>query len=176
MNIDATIARIPTMTTAQRNQLRANAVEKLASGDPKWVDAATKALAALNAQALHEDKELVAGAQALPKAQRVVSAFTKMKPTPTHERTIQVLLDYPGSTNAELSRQLGWKDNGWDLHFGSMCADRMHLLWPAEPAVVRPGLFYSGILVLYNGNDSTFVMRPEAVEGFDALAIRSRRL
>ena len=174
MNIDATIARIPAMTAAQRNQLRENAAEKLASGDPKWVDAATKALAALDSQALHENKEQVAAAQALPKAQRVVFAFTRMPPSPTQERVIQVLLDHPACTNAELSRKLGWKDNGWDLHFGTMCADRMHLLWRAEPAVVRLGLFYSGILVLYNEEDSTFTMRPEAVEGFEALAIRSR--
>ena len=172
MSIDKTIAKIPTMTLDERKKLRANVAEKLASGDPKWVDAATKVLAALDAQALHEDKELVATAQALPKAERVVFAFTRMPPTPTQERIIRVLLDHPGSTNAELSRHLGWKDNGWDLHFGSMCADRMHLLWPAEPAVVRPGLFYSGILVLYNNDGSTFVMRPEAVEGFEAIGIK----
>lgn len=174
MNIEKTITSIPTMTDAQRKHLRANAIEKLASGDPNWAEAATKTLEALDAQILHEEKEQVETAQGLPKAQRVAFAFTRMPPTPTQERIIRVLLDHPACTNAELSRKLGWKDNGWDLHFGMMCADRMHLLWRAEPAIVRPGLFYSGILVLYNNEDSTFTMRPEAIEGFEAIAIRSR--
>jgi hypothetical protein len=175
MNIDAPIAKIPTMSDAQRKTMRANAIEKLASGDPKWADAATKTLAALDAQVLHEEKEQVETAQGLPKAQRVAYAFTRMPPTPTQERIIRVLLDHPGCTNAELSRKLGWKDNGWDLHFGSMCADRMHLLWRAEPAVTRPGLFYSGILARYESEGSVFVMHPEAVEGFEAIGIRAAR-
>lgn len=173
MNIDATIAKIPTMTDAQRKQLRANAIEKLASRDPKWTEAASKTLEALDAQTLLEDKEQVATAQALPKAERVAFAFTTMPPTPTQERIIKVLLDHPGCTNAELSRKLGWKDNGWDLHFGSMCADRMHLLWRAEPAVVRPGLFYSGILAQYVNEGSVFFMHPQAVEGFEAICIKA---
>jgi hypothetical protein len=154
--------------------LRANALEKISLGDPKWSADAAKALAALDAQVQEEAKEQIAQVQGLRKADRVVFAFTQMPPTETHERIIQVLLDYPRKTNAELSRLLGWKDNGWDLHFGMMCADRMHLLWPAEPAVVRPGLFYSGILVHYVDADSTFEMHPEVVTGFSAFGIRKR--
>jgi len=99
-----------------------------------------------------------------------------MPPSEVQERVIQVLLDHPGSTNAELSRHLGWKDNGWDLHFGTMCADRMHLLWPAEPAVVRPGLFYSGILVHFDDDTRAFDPREEMIEGLAAIGIRRRKV
>ena len=175
MNIDATLVRIPQMSEAQRKQLRANAQEKIASGDAKWAVAAPKVLEALDAQALHEGQEHVATAQALPKDERVAYAFTQMPPSETQERLIRVLLDNPGSTNAELSRHLGWKDNGWDLHFGSMAKDRMPLLWTAEPSKERDDYFYCGILTTFDRQLRTYVMRPEVVEGLASIGLKRRR-
>ncbi len=172
MSIEQTLAKIPTMTAELRKSLRTNAEEKLALGDPKWAIDAPRMLAALDAQDRLEGKERIAVAQALPRTERVVFAFTALPPSPHEQRLIQVLLDHPGTTNKELSQRLGWNDNGWDLHFGTMCKERMHLLWKADPGTSRAGLFYSGILATYTTGTSTFVMKPEAVDAFRQLGFR----
>ena len=172
MNIELTLAKIPAMTADLRKTLRANAEEKLASGDPKWAIDAPRVLAALDDQSRMEGGERIAHAQSLPRTERVVFAFTALPPSPHEQRLVQVLLDHPASTNRDLSRHLGWDDNGWDMHFGTMCKDRMHLLWQADPGTSRAGLFYSGILATYTTGSSTFVMKPEVVEAFQQLGFR----
>ena len=172
MSIEPTLAKIPTMTADQRKALRANAEDKLASGDPKWAVDAPRVQAALDEQGRKEGSERIEAAQSLPQTERVVFAFTALPLSPHEQRLVQVLLDHPGSTNKELSQHLGWNDNGWDLHFGTMCKDRMHLLWKAEPGTSRAGLFYSGILAIYTSGSSTFVMKDEAVEAFRQLGFR----
>ena len=172
MSIEPTLAKIPTMTADQRKALRTNAEGKLASGDPKWAVDAPKVIAALDEQSRKEGSGQIEAAQSLPKTARVVFAFTTLPLSQHEQRLVQVLLDQPASTNKELSQHLGWNDNGWDLHFGTMCKDRMHLLWKAEPGTSRAGLFYSGILATYTSGSSTFVMKAEAVEAFKQLGFR----
>jgi hypothetical protein len=99
-----------------------------------------------------------------------VEAFRKM--TETERKLVQVLLDHPGATSTLLSQKLGWGGMSWHMHFGTMCKDRRHLLWPAPYAEERDADFYSGILADFDDATSGFTMKPEAIEALATLGLR----
>ena len=172
MSIEKTIAGIPTMSPKARETLRANA-ERLLRTPGREPDA-RRVLDALEAAAQGERAALIAQAQSLPKAQKVVQAFTVMPMTETERKVVQALLDNPGASSRELSQSIGWDGQAWDAHFGRMCGDREHLLWPAEPYEKIEGRFLSGILADIS-TDLRWTMNPEVVEGPAALGLRPRR-
>ena len=152
--------------------MRENAAALLASSDPKKAADADKLLAALEELEREEQEQLIGELKDLPIAERVVRAFTVEPMTETEAKIIQVLLDNPGSTNRDLSRKLDWNDNGFDLHFGTMCRNRTVYLWPAPDAGNRDGKFYSGILAEYDEDGSSFTMKPDVAAAFVKLGLK----
>lgn len=172
MSIEKTIAAIASMSLKERETLRANA-ERMLKTPGKEPDA-QRVLDALDAAAQGERAALIAQARSLPAAQKVVQAFTLMPMTETERNVVQALLDNPGASSRELSQSIGWDGQAWHAHFGKMCGDREHLLWPAEPFEKIEGKFKSGILADISTN-LRWTMKPEVVEGFAALGLRPRR-
>ena len=124
MSLDKIIASLPNKTVDERKKMRENAKALSEGRDPKKVNDASRLLAALDGLDESEHDELVGELKGMPVEERVVRAFTVERMTETETKIIQVLLDNPGSTNRDLSRKLGWNDNGFDLHFGTMCKNR----------------------------------------------------
>ena len=185
MNIDKIVARIPALTRQERESQRANAEEKLNSGDLKWATAAPALLAALDA---HEDAEARSHAEARATrlsalensttVERIIAAFQDEPPTPTEEKLVRVLLDHPGGTCAELSTRIGWDPVAWDMHFGAMCSRRVAWLWPLEPAVRETKDGYIRLLTIQqkDGEDAVrYTMKPEAVAAFAFLNMGGTR-
>lgn len=174
MSIAKIIATLPNRTATERAAMRRNAIDKLEAGDAKYTADAQLLLAALNELEAGEAADRIAEAQALPEAERIPYAFKVLPPSALEERLIQVLLDNPGSSNRDLSRGLGWKDNGWDMWFGMLCRDRMHYLWPAPPAITRDAPFLCGILADFQMPENLFTMKPFVTEAFDKMGMRRR--
>ncbi len=169
MDIEKIIARIPSMTPAERQEMRHNSERRLK--DPKLAGQAQAVLDALERQAAAEAAALAERVAGLPMARRVAEAFTAKPMTEKERDLVQVLLDHPGSTSKELSRALGWEAQSWHLHFGTMCQQRQGRLWPAARAEKRDANFYSGILAELSP-DNRFTLRPEVAEGFAALGLK----
>ena len=167
MNVDPLIASLPTKSDKERRTIRARAEDWVANGSPDQQEADRKVL---DAFAKLEEREARDSLEA-----RVERAFTAMPPSGHEARLLQVLLDNPGKTNLELSRKLGWDDNGFDMHFGMMCRDRQAYLGPAPDAEKRDGKFFSGLLADYGEQDSSFTMKPEAVAGLAEINIVKAR-
>lgn len=182
MNIDTILTKIPLMSVDERKTLRANAEEKLASGDAKWADAAPKVLEALDAVnaeegrlALAAHNSKVADLDECSPIERIVIAFELDPPAPGEDKLIQTLLDHPGSTCAELSHYHGWEETAWDMQYGLMCAKRQDYLWPLEPDVrdeVKPNI--DMLTFKTRGADGVlrYTSKPEAVEAFGRLGFR----
>jgi hypothetical protein len=172
MNIDKLIAAIPSLSIAERAEMRAKATGWLKSGTPDQKAAAEKVLAALDAFEMAESAALYEHLRDLPVAQRVVEAF-KVAPMSDNERkTIQALLDHPGATTTELSRACGHDSMIWQMHFGNLCKDRQAYLWPAEKAENRDGHFFSGILAEVDPATNRFTMKPDVAAAFAELGLR----
>ena len=75
-----------------------------------------------------ERDELVKGQVNEILTRRVVVAFQTDEPSPTEERLIQVVLDYPDSICAELSSLIGWATNTCDIGFGALSGKRSQFL------------------------------------------------
>ena len=131
-------------------------------------------LEALSQLEAGEAADRIAEAQALPEAERVAYAFAILPPSDLEKRLIQVLLDNPGSSNRDLSRKLGWKDNGWDMWFGMLCRDRAHYLWPAPPAITRDAPFLCGILADLQMPQNLFTMKPFLADALAGLGFKAR--
>jgi len=167
MNVDPLIASLPVKTDKERRTIHARAEDWVANGTPEQREAGGKVL---DVFAKLEEREARDSLEA-----RVERAFTAMPPSDHEMRLLQVLLNNPGATNRELSRALGWDDNGFDMHFGMMCRDRQAYLGPAPDAETRDGKFYSGLLAEYGQHDSGFTMKPEAVAGLAEINIVKAR-
>ena len=167
MNVEPLIASLPSKSDKERRTIRARAEDWVANGTPEQREAGDKVLEAF---VKLDEREARGSLEA-----RVERAFTAMPPSDHEVRLLQVLLDNPGKTNRELSRELGWDDNGFDMHFGMMCRDRQPYLGPAPDAETRDGKFYSGLLADYGQNDSGFTMKPEAVAGLAEINIVKAR-
>ena len=175
MDIEKIIAGIPNADRKKRETMRHNALEKIEEGDPKWIAPAEKLLTALDQQEASEQAELVAEMKGLEPAERVLQAFTREPATDNEAKLIQVLLDNPGSTSAELTEKIGWKAQSWHLHFGTMCANRGVFLGPPPGSSVSSGKFYSGILADFDQNGSLFTMKPDVALAFESIGFRPAR-
>lgn len=168
---DRIIAGIPDMPTEKRAELRANCTAAL--NTPARRQSAAAILVALDAFEEQQERKRQAKLGAMSVAERIAHAFQQEPPTTRDERVIRTLLDHPGSTSVALSHAAGWKGQSWHLHFGTMCKERRHLLWPGPASEVRDAEFYSGILAEFDAPAATWRMKSEAIEAFAHLGIRS---
>ncbi|TCJ41280.1 hypothetical protein [Parafrankia sp. BMG5.11] len=154
MSIEQTLARLSSMTSQQRDTLRKNAVEKLASGDPKWIDDAHKLLAALgdfdaSQERIYSEgrRKQISALEAKSDAERIVVAFKLDPPSEIEAKLIGSLLEHPDSTCAELSSHMGWApgDLGYGVWLGLLPADE-------RPVAVGAYLFVrkSGVLSAFS--------------------------
>jgi len=102
MNVDPLIASLPAKSDKERRTIRARAEDWVADGSPEQQEAGSKVL---DAFAQLQEREARDSLEA-----RVERAFSAMPPSDHEVRLLKVLLDYPGKTNRELSRELGWDD------------------------------------------------------------------
>ena len=173
MNIDKLVAAIPGKSAADRAEMRKKAMQWQETGAPDQQAAATELLSALDLQAAHEGAALYEHLKDLPVARRVVEAFRVLPMSPNERKTIQALLDNPGSTTTELSRACGHDSMIWQMHFGNLCKDRQAYLWPAAKAERREGLFYGGILAEIDPATNRFTMKPDVAAAFAELGLRT---
>lgn len=173
-SLNQMLATLPNRTPEERKTMRERALRQMGGCNQAAAKAASQLVKAIDEleQALRD--ELMGELKGMTAAERVVRAFTVEPMSETEAKIIQVLLDNPGSTNRELSRKLGWNDNGFDLHFGMMCRDRSVYLWPAPDAEKRDGKFYSGILAEYDEDGSSFTMKPEVAAAFTKLGLKGK--
>jgi hypothetical protein len=171
INIDKTLASIRTATTDERKTMRSNA-ERWAAGTEAQREAAERLVAALNSQDEEEHNALIDELIGLDAAQRLIRAFTEQPMSDTEAMLIQALLDHPGSTTTTLTQIVGWKEQSWHLHFGTMCRNRAVYLWPAPDAEHRDGKFYSGILCDLKVPENLFTMKPEVAAAFEQLGLQ----
>ena len=171
MSIDKFIALYRRKSKAERKVMRDNAERQLATGSPAQAQLARQVLDGYDQADREEEHSLAEKVRSTPLAARVVEAFRKQPPTPAEEKVIRALLDNPHATSNELSKAYGHDSQIWQMHFGNMAKAREADLWPAEPAIMRDGSFYCGILADFDPNGSRFTMKPEVVEGFGALGI-----
>lgn len=179
MNIQLTISRIPSLTSQQRGTMRANAVEKLANADSKWIKDAQELLSALDEFESEQERthsaakaKRIAELEGKPTIERIIAAFELDQPSETDRKLISVLLDNQDSTCAQLSSKIGWHPDAWDMAFGSMCSQRMEYLWPLEPVARKEKKGFIRFLTLQQrGSDGKirYAMKPEAVEAFKKL-------
>ena len=176
MSIDRTSQTLPNLSAEERGRLRTNAERMKTKGTPQQQADATRLLDAMAAQEDSERQALIDRLGPLPVAQRVAEAFRRvpMTETETERSLIQVLLDNPGATSTELSRDLGCGRQTWHMHFGTMCLNREAYLWPAPPSNRPNTNFYCGILAdLSEG--SHWTMKPEVAAAFAAMGITPAR-
>ncbi len=165
---------ISAMNVSDRRDVRSKAEAWLSSGDPAKIAMATPVLAELDRVEDAEAADIYQRMSALPDARRVVAAFKAMPMTENERKTIQALLDNPGSTSTELSRACGHNNMIWQMHFGNLCKDRQAYLWPAVKSEKRDEPVFSGILAEI-GSDNRFTMKPDVVEAVAELGLRPRR-
>ena len=172
MKIERTLQAIPTMSDEATVGVRANVERLLAHGSKAQKAAAEKVLEALEARVVDQTAAKTAHVASLSPMERIVEAF-RAKPLKEIERkVVQVLLDNPGATSPILTKKGGWTGKtAWHLRFGAMCKAREENLWPAEPAVTRPGDFYTGILADYSEETHGFTLKPEALQAFAVLGL-----
>ena len=171
MTVSRMIDSIPTKSAEERRQMRENARRQLERGG----EAATDAKAMLEALDSFEPKVGEPHTRAATGSDRVsaiVEAFQILPMSKSDQLLVQVLLDNPDATSEQLSEEMGWKGQGWHLHFGAMYRRREHLLWPApiEPAYGKP--FYGGILAEFDGPTRGYTLSAEAVEVLARLGLR----
>ena len=177
MSIEKLIASLPNKTPAERAAMRARAEARLCV-DPNaasFLEALADLEARERANADAHYQEALAQTTGKPLADRVRLAFEHFPVTDAERPVIQVLLDYPSSTCAELSGKLGWAPNTWDMHFGSICAARADFLrdlrgTPAEGRSANLPL----LTMQERGDDNVirYTRKLEAVEGVQLLGFR----
>lgn len=174
MNLDTLLQRLPSLAVADRAKLRANCERWRASGTAEQKTAAEAVIEALAAQEQADAANLYERLKDRPLSRRVVDAFRVATMSENERKTIQALLDNPGTSSTELSRACGHDSMIWQMHFGNLCKEREARLWPAPKAETREGHFYSGILADIDPETNRFTMRPEAVAAFAELGLKAR--
>jgi hypothetical protein len=181
MNIEKILAQIPKTSADERRTMRGHALSKLETADLKWVEAAAVVLAALDGyeadQKQAADAERKAQIEALlnaPAVDRIQAAFEFDSLRESERRLIQVLLDHPGGTCAELSAGIGWAPNTWDMGFGSICAQRYGFFASAKSNERGKGHNIPLLADQIRGENGEirYTMKPEAVEAFGRLGFR----
>lgn len=171
MDIQQIISILPQESPAERARMRENARKWLCLDDPAKNKAATQLIEAIDQREYQEQEDTDAEMRAMTELRRIERAFTQIPPTETEVKVISALLACPGLSSAELSRKLGWKGQIWHTHFGMMCKKREHLLWSAKTSAKRDAQFYCGILAIYDGNASTWLMKQEVAKTLIAMGM-----
>ena len=171
MSIDQIINSLPERTFAERLRMRENAEKWLTERDKVKVTSAAQLIGALDKLEEEERAELNAKLSGMTDAERIARAFTEDPASETETKIISVLAAHPGLSSEELSEQLGWKGQTWHLHFGTMCQEREHNLWPSEPSKKRDARFYSGILADLDLESGTWTMKPEVAEALAGIGV-----
>ena len=168
------ISAIRNMDPEARRRLRENANRWL-NGSPRQTSEARQVLDALDEVSERERSRKPRRLSRADAATRIVQAFRDPPTSETERRVVQVLLDNPDQSSEFLTAQCGWQGKAWQMHFGTMCRNREHLLWPAhfDPSLGRP--FYTGILADFDADTRGFTLKPEAVEGFRRLGLEPAR-
>ena len=166
------IQAIPKMGVEERHILRKRATAWLKSGSKEQAAGAKAALEALEAVETREREDLVRHVESLDKTQRVAEAFQRVPLSEHERRVVLALLDYPGQSSEALSKSLGWEGQAWQLHFGTLCKERRHLLWSGPYEERRRAEFSAGILADFDSETRRFTMKPEAVEGFRRIGLK----
>lgn len=175
MNVEKTVAAIPTMTVEDLKRLRANVERLLLSPVPAMRDAAGRVQAALTA---HDATAAAPPAESLTVEERKIrvgDAFRRVPMTETDAKVIRAVLDNPGADSATLSVATGWESgSGWHMHFGGMCGARERYLWKAPHSEERDAPFYCGILCHWSweAGKLTYTLRPEVAEAFAAMGFK----
>lgn len=181
MNIDKILEAIPNMDAAQQKTQRENAEKHLNSTNFSMREAARRILTELDAQAAkmsvaaEKAKDAIREhARSLPLAHRIVNAFQTIEMTETDRKVVQALLNNPGASSPVLTKLLGWGNVAWQMHFGTMCRNREHLLGAAPYEAKRDDKFYTGLLCDYDHATSGFTLKPEAVAAFAQLGLAAK--
>lgn len=112
---------------------------------------------------------------AASEVERIVLAFEDQPPTLAEHKLIQTLLDHPNSTCAEMSAWHGWQENAWDMQYGRMCAKRLGVLQPVQPAKrmkLEPKIALLTTIVRNNDGMLRYTTKHEAVEAFKQIGYR----
>ena len=162
------------MDPEARQRLRENANRWL-NGSPRQADDARRVLNALDEVSERERSRTSPRLTRADTVARIVQALRDPPMSETERRVVQVLLDNPDQSSEFLTAQCGWQGQSWHMHFGTVCRNREHLLWPAhfDPSLGRP--FYTGILADFDAETRGFTLKPEAVDGFRQLGLEPAR-
>lgn len=172
MSSDKIIASIPKMSAAERDTVRQRAkAQLLASDGDKDAEKVIAALDAFEQRMQSEEEAALNELRAGPPTKLIKAAFENMPPTQTEIRIIQVLIDNPDSSCAELSGRLGWQPNTWDMQFGSLCALRRRYFGQITPADKDMSENLSLLLVRRRDESGTlrYTFSHDALEAFRML-------
>lgn len=181
MNVEKIIAGIPRRTAAERQTMRESAIALSQTGKQAEIEGAQRLLSALDA---HEAglaqarSDLIQNLAGKPLAKRVLVAFQQSPPSQAEEQLIQVLLDHPGSTCAQLSVAIGHKPNTWDMGFGSLCSERASFLRDLGGTASEGKSSNLPLLTLQERTPDgaiCYTMKPEAVTAFRQLGFRVKQ-
>lgn len=173
MSIEKIIASIPKMSAAERDKVRQRAEARLiSSAGDKDAESVLAALDAFDQRIQSQEEAALAELRAGPPARLIKAAFENMPPTQTEMTMIQILIDNPDSTCAELSGALGWQPNTWDMQFGSLCARRRRYFGPIDPADIDMSENLSLLLARRRDESGTlrYTLCDDALEAFRELA------
>jgi hypothetical protein len=169
MTILQIINAIPNMDPEARRRLRENVNRRL-HGSPKQAAEASQVLDALDEVSERERSQTSRPLSETDAVARIVEAFRDTM-SETKRRVVQVLVDNPDQSSEFLTAQCGWHRQAWQMHFGTMCRSREHLLWAAPFEPKRNAPFYCGILADFDEATGGFTLKPEVVEGFRRLGL-----
>ena len=164
------IDAIPGMGRDARRRLRENASRWL-NGSPSQAAEARQVLEALDEVSERERSQASRPLAEADAVARVVRAFQDPPMSETERRVVQVLLDNPDRSSEFLTAKCGWQGQSWQMHFGTMCRNREHLLWAAPFEPKRNAPFYCGILADFDETTRGFTLKPEAVEGLRQIGL-----
>lgn len=170
MNVEKVIGALPAMSQHERARVCVNAQKLLESGSVEQQRSASKVLEALDTLEDAEHRQFIDSLSQKGVSERIELAFKAHPMTETEAKVIQVLLDHPGSTSAQLSQALGWGAQSWHMWFGTMCADRAEYLWPAPKSEKRKKDFYCGILADHSAEEG-WRMKPQVAATFDRMGV-----
>ncbi|WP_164155266.1 hypothetical protein [Sandarakinorhabdus rubra] len=177
MSTEKLIAAIPGQTKAQRDQMRANATNRLANGTPVQQAEAAAIIAAIDACEAQERVAFLGELSGLDVPERLIRTFTDAPMTDTEAKVLKALLDHPESSTEQLSAACGWKDLSWQLHFGTMCERRRAYLPPPTVYGEDNTPFWSGILADLDQREHPWkwTMKPEVAAALANLGLRPKK-
>ncbi|WP_397541271.1 hypothetical protein [Roseovarius salis] len=93
------------------------------------------------------------------RTERTMMAFREIPLNGSERQALCALLDAPGSTSAELSRQCGWMASGWRTQMMLLCQRRRRYFWPEGLAPDATQAAILAALVDYRSDTLSFTPR-----------------